>query len=54
MKEIILKISQEDFDKIEKKLVFEGNTENLRLDVVEAEFKESPQFQLIYIKGELK
>ena len=53
MQEIILKVSKEDFDNIEKQLVFKGTTENLHFAVIEAVFTESPKFKLESIKGEL-
>lgn len=53
MKDIILKVSDADFDAIKKKLVYEGTTKGIVLDVTEALFSESPKFELKSLKGEL-
>ena len=53
MKEIVLKVSDEDFDVIKKELVFEGTTKNIKFSVTEAQFRESPKFELESMKGEL-
>lgn len=53
MKKIILILSDEDYDKIEKELVFKGTTQNIKLDITEAWFKESPKFEIEKMKGEL-
>ena len=53
MKEIKLVISDEDFNKLKKELVFNGTTEKLIIRVTEAWFTESPKFEVAKIAGEL-
>lgn len=53
MKEIILRVSDEDFCTIEKELVINGTTENIKLNIIEAVFRESPKYDLESLKGEL-
>lgn len=53
MKDIILKISEEDFDIIKKKLVCDGTVKCIKFDITEAQFRESPKFTLEYLRGEL-
>lgn len=54
MKEIVLKLSDEDYRCIEKELVFNGTTKNINLDITEVWFRESPKFEIECMKGELK
>lgn len=53
MKEIVLKLSDEDVMKIEKQIIFDGHLRNLDIKIVEICFTESP-VKLDYIKGRLK
>lgn len=53
MKEVVLQISEEDFEVIKRKLMVDGNVKDIRFNVVEAWFRESPKFQLQSMRGEL-
>ena len=53
MKEFIVKVSDEDFEKIKKELLYVGSTERLKLNIIEAALRESPVIEIDYIKGVL-
>lgn len=53
MREIVLQISDEDFDTIEKELMCNSTTKNIKINIVEAWFRESPKFELDSMRGEL-
>lgn len=53
MREVVLQISDEDFEAIKKKLMIDGTTRDIKFTIIEAWFRESPKFQLQSMKGEL-
>jgi len=53
MREVVLQISEEDYLTIERKLVVNGTTKNIKINITEAVFRESPKYNLEILKGEL-
>lgn len=53
MREVVLQISDEDFLAIERELVINGTTKNIKINITEAVFRESPKYNLERLKGEL-
>lgn len=53
MIEVVLQLSDEDVAIIEKELMCNSTTKNIKINIVEAWFRESPKFELDSMRGEL-